>query len=254
MCELFGASLNKRTDLKEYLREFFRHSNKHPHGWGLAGEKDGDALIVKEPVCANDSLMIGEVIERLSPQKNLLAHIRYATVGATKAENCHPFSGCDNSGRRWTLIHNGTVYSGMELMKYLELQNGDTDSERIFMYLIDKINAALAEKTQLEIEERFKIVDSLVNELSSRNKLNLMIFDEELLYVHKNMKNTLYYKQTDDGAFFSTQPLDACNWQDLPMCRAFAFKNGEKLFEGEYHGNEFIPSLDYITVFDAMNI
>lgn len=254
MCELFGASLKKSADLNEYLREFFSHSDKHPHGWGLAYQEYGKLRIVKEPVCANESRIIGGVIEQIPPQKDLLAHIRYATIGATKAENCHPFSGCDNSGRRWTLIHNGTIYSGTELMKYLDLQNGDTDSERIFMYLLDKVNAALAEKKQLDAGERFKIVDALVNELSPRNKLNLMIFDGELLYVHKNMDKTLSYKHTDDGVVLSTQPLEKEGWNDLPMCRAIAFKDGERLFEGSAHGNEFIPTLDRITVFDAMNI
>lgn len=254
MCELFGASLKRRTDLTVYLREFFSHSDNHPHGWGIEYEEDGEIRIVKEPVCANQSRIIGSVIDRLYPQKNLLAHIRYATIGATKAENCHPFSCRDNSGRRWTLIHNGTIYSGMELMKYLDLQNGETDSERIFMYLLDKINAAVAEKKQLDEEERFGIVDSLVNELSPRNKLNLMIFDGELLYVHKNMDKTLSYKQTGDGVVLSTQPLEKEGWNDLPMCRAIAFKEGEKVFEGAVHGNEFISTLNHITVFDAMNI
>ncbi len=254
MCELLGASLKKREDLTEYLREFFSHSNKHPHGWGIAAEKNGELQIEKEPVCANESRMIEGIVERLSPQKNLLAHIRYATVGATRKENCHPFSGCDNSGRRWTLIHNGTIYSGLELMKYLDLQNGDTDSERIFMYLIDKINKALVNKKRLDIRERFELVDSLVCGLSSRNKLNLMIFDGEVLYVHKNMNATLSYKQTENGVILSTQPLENEGWRDLPMCRAIAFKDGEKIFEGVNHGNEFISTMGSITVFDAMNI
>ena len=254
MCELFGASMRRRTNLTEYLKEFFSHSSKHPHGWGLAFEKNGDIKIEKEPVCANESRILGSIIEAVPSQKVLLAHIRYATVGAKRTENCHPFSGCDNSGRHWALIHNGTIYSGMELLKYRCLQKGSTDSERIFMYLLDNINEVLEKKKDLNERERFEIVDRVIRILSPRNKLNLMIFDGEVLYVHKNMRGTLSYKQTGDGVLLSTQPLESEGWQDLPMCRTFAFKQGEKTFEGFSHGNEFISSMDSITALDAMNI
>lgn len=36
MCEIFGVSSKTRVDINEYLKVFFSHSNKHPHGWGLA--------------------------------------------------------------------------------------------------------------------------------------------------------------------------------------------------------------------------
>ncbi len=254
MCELFGASLKKPVNMKKYLDEFYSHSRKHPHGWGLAVEGDGGMKISKSPECAVESEQLAEILSKLQPEKNLLAHIRYATVGAKKADNCHPFNGRDNSGREWTLIHNGTIYSGMELMKYLDVQQGDTDSERVFLYLIDSVNEALEQKGSLSREERFGIVEKLVYSLSSRNKLNLMIFDGEVLYVHQNMSGTLYFKQTDEGYYFSTQPLDGDEWFGFPMCRACAYKNGEKLFEGSCHGNEFIPTLDYISAMDAMNI
>lgn len=254
MCELFGANLKRRMDLRNLLSEFYSHSNKHPHGWGLFWEQDNQMKIMKESVCANESSIIADLIDSVAPQQNLLAHIRYATIGSRRIENCHPFSGTDNSGRKWTLIHNGTVYSSSKLMKYLDSQTGDTDSERIFMYLMDKINEAIEKNPLLDSVQRFAVIDNLVKKLSPRNKLNLMIYDEELLYVHKNMRNTLSYKQTDDGVVLSTEPLEHEGWQALPMCRAIAFKDGEKIYEGEDHGREFIPTLDYITEFDAMNI
>lgn len=254
MCELLGASLKRPADFREYLKVFFRHSIEHPHGWGIMSMQDGKLIIQKESLCASESPAAAEAVERLVPQKDILVHIRYATVGSKCIENSHPFSGTDNSGRRWTLIHNGTIYSGMELVKYLDLQNGDTDSERIFLYLLDEINCEIKKNPNPDNKVRFGIVDRLVKTLSPRNKLNLMIFDGEVLYVHKNMNNTLSYKCTEDGVILSTQPLDDNGWHDLPMCKTFAFKHGEKIFEGADHGNVFIPTLDYITAMDAMNI
>lgn len=112
-----------------------------------------------------------------------------ATIGSIKIENCHPFTQRDHTGRQWTLIHNGTIYSVRQLMKYIHTQIGDTDSERISLAMIDEINKNKAVTAQ----QRFDTADRFIISLSKRNKLNLMIYGGELLYVHQNMKDTLYY-------------------------------------------------------------
>lgn len=255
MCELFGLCSKSPIDVREYLRIFYRHSVNHPHGWGLMRENEQKTEIIKEPVCASGSRIINDVIRKTEPQTSMLAHIRLATVGAIKYENCHPYTGFDASGRRWTLIHNGTIYSGVELSKYLSEQSGDTDSERIFLYLIDEINkATVLNNAPLSITQRCGIVDKFAVTLSPRNKLNFMIYDGEVLYVHKNMQDTLSYKRLDSGIIFSTEPLDNNDWEQFPMTQMNAFKNGECIFEGTIHEHEFIPTLEYITTLDAMNI
>ena len=253
MCELLGASRSRACDLREYLKTFYSHSVHHPHGWGLMRQNNGEIEIIKEPVSAVGSRIISGVVEKTQPQTNLLAHIRLATVGAKKPENCHPYSGSDSSGRRWVLIHNGTIYSSNKLMKYLNFQQGDTDSERIFLYLLDLVNEKISECGELDEKSRFEVVDFLAHKLSPRNKLNLMIFDGEVLYVHKNMHNTLSFKHTESGFLFSTQPLDD-GWEDLPMCTVSAYKGGEKLFESSQPTSEFVPTLEYISALAAMNI
>ena len=80
-----------------------------------------------------------------------------------------------------------------------------------------------------------------------------MIFDGEVLYVHKNMSNTLYMKRTDDGVIFSTQPLDS-GWEDYPVCTLRAYKNGELLFESDEKTTEFVPTLEYISSMAALHI
>ena len=194
MCELLGASLARACDLRDYLKTFYSHSVKHPHGWGIMRYTDGKEEVIKEPVCAMGSRIISQVIDSTQPQTNMLAHIRLATVGKKCNENCHPYYGTDNSGRVWTLIHNGTIYSSNKLMKYLNVQKGDTDSERIFLYLLELVNKKLEKNGELDEIQRFDAVDTLAHHLSPRNKLNLIIFDGEVMYVHKNMHNTLSYK------------------------------------------------------------
>lgn len=253
MCELLGYSGRHAADLRGYLKIFYSHSVRHPHGWGMLRLLDGVPQLLREPVCAAQSTLLPQILAEMPPQTAALAHIRLATVGSVKAENCHPFSACDCTGRRWTLIHNGTVYSGKTLIPYRARQSGDTDSERIFLWLMDTLNA-LQQSRSLSPAERFDVIDRLVITLSPRNKLNLMIYDGELLYVHKNMKHTLYMKDYDGGLLFATVPLDADGWRSVPLARLAAYRCGEPVRLGTLHNQVYIPTLDYITAMDAMNI
>ena len=250
MCELFGFSSAHKTDIRAELREFFRHGVEHPHGWGLMREHYGNLEVLKEPVSSAESNIISGIIQETSPQNITLAHIRLATIGSIKLENCHPYVQTDNSGRIWTLMHNGTIYSGKKLMKYADCQIGETDSERISLALLDEIN----EKQPKTAEQRFQLVDEFVILLSKRNKLNLMLYDGEVLYIHQNMKNTLHYLSQDKNMLFSTKPLDNRNWIPYPLTQLNAFHAGEKVFEGRKHGYLFTPALESITERDAMHI
>lgn len=250
MCELFGASLKENEDISGYLSEFFSHGSQHPHGWGIYREHHGDFEIVKEDVSSIKSTLAKEIVRTTKPQKHFMVHIRLATAGAVKIENCHPFMGTDAQGRKWTLIHNGTVYAVNRTFPYRSVQHGNTDSERVFLYLLDKLNRVRPSNES----ERFAVVDEVVQELSERNKLNLLISDGEILYVHKNMEGTLFYLQTENGYYFSTRPLDNGDWQEFPTTQLAAFKDGERLFIGTKHENIFTSVMQSISVYDAMHI
>ncbi len=139
MCEIFGVSSLNDFTANEYLKTFYSHSDFHPHGWGLACISRNGALIEKESIKASRSNYLRERLSQPVSAKILLAHIRYATIGNVEYKNCHPFTGKDGSGRRWTLIHNGTIFDFAPLYPYTKKQKGDTDSERIFLYLRRKI-------------------------------------------------------------------------------------------------------------------
>ena len=71
---------------------------------------------------------------------------------------------------------------------------------------------------------------------------------------HKNLKNTLSYKQSGDGVFISTHPLDNGEWKPFPMAQVIAFRAGKEVYRGKPHKGIFVPTLEYITAMDAMNI
>lgn len=79
----------------------------------------------------------------VSSIEELVAYIRYATVGRIEAANCHPFVWDDQSGRTWTLVHNGTLFESGPTSTFVTQQEGATDSERLLLYIVSRMNRAL---------------------------------------------------------------------------------------------------------------
>ncbi len=243
MCEIFGFSSANNFYANDYLKAFYQKSDKHPHGWGLACVKRSHALIEKENIQASKSHYLKGRLSQPIREKIALAHIRYATIGNVEYKNCHPYSGKDNFGRTWTLIHNGTIFDYPPLESYVKKQNGDTDSERIFLYIIDKINLAQREKNaKLSFEERFSVLDCVVKNMAKGNKLNLILTDGHYIYVHTNCKNTLYYLKDNHTTIFATEPLSKDNWNNVPFCQLLAYKNGKPAAEGTIHEGEYVEN------------
>ena len=94
----------------------------------------------------------------------------------------------------------------------------------------------------------------MVCDITHRNKVNLMIYDGEYLYAHKNMKDTLSFKRTEDGIVLATKPIDDGNWIPLPMTTLLSFKDGKLIREGTNHGNVFVSYKESMNIFDGMNI
>ena len=62
MCEIFGFSSSKEEELNDYLKEFYSHCEEHPHGWGLAILDPEKFSVIKEPVKARSSVMLGNIL------------------------------------------------------------------------------------------------------------------------------------------------------------------------------------------------
>lgn len=243
MCEIFGVSSSGKYQANAELRAFYSHSVRHPHGWGLACVSRNDAQIEKESVQASCSNYLKERLSEPISSEILLAHIRYATIGNVAYKNCHPFSGRDISGRCWTMIHNGTIFDYAPINGYIKTQSGDTDSERVFLYLLDRINLALRKKGgKLCFEDKFDLFDEIVCSMSKGNKLNLLLTDGKYLFAHTNCRETLHFCQEEKTVLISTVPLDNRCWQPLPFTRLTAFCKGKMLKTGTVHGHEYVES------------
>ncbi|MBR0471153.1 MAG: class II glutamine amidotransferase [Methanosphaera sp.] len=250
MCELFGITSKRCIRINDYLNQFYSHCEQHPHGWGLAIMQQNQLIIEKQPVKASQSKELQQILEKPIIVEHAFAHIRLATMGYMDSFNCHPFSKIDNSGRTWTLIHNGTIFNYEPLNRYISQQLGETDSERILLFIIDKINEAQdAKNAPLTEQECFNFIEGIIRDLSEGNKLNLMLFNGEFMYVHANYKQSLYYLQAHDSIFISTRPLSKENWKEFPINKVISLKNGEIYKRGRTHNHEYIITgehFDYI--------
>lgn len=243
MCELFGICSKDELFISDYLKEFFTHSDKHPHGWGLGYLSKNQVMIEKEPMQASKSKYLHSRLSQAINAKTVFAHIRYATIGNIEYSNCHPYTLKDDNQRQWTLIHNGTIFDFSPLDKFVKTQSGDTDSERILLYIVEQINKKERElQRQLDAKERFDLLDSIIIKMSKGNKLNLLLYDGDLMYAHSNFANSLHLLRKKSCAIFSTQPLSQEDWKPIPFTRLLAFCDGEIIFEGTNHKNEYIES------------
>lgn len=245
MCELFGVSSMEPVRVNEMLQEFISHSDIHWNGWGISQLFDNFASMEKEPVQASKSAYLKERLKYRMDVKDMIAHIRLATVGTMEYENCHPFMQHDHTKRVWVLAHNGTIFDCPRLEKYRSVQGGTTDSERILDYLVDEINQAQEKRERdLTFTERFELLERLICEISLHNKLNLLLYDGEYIYVFTNYKDTLFVYQTDQTAYFATQPLSQDAWENLPFLTLCAYRKGARVKTGTLTGHEYIQNED----------
>lgn len=241
MCELFGVTADKKINVNAYLQSFFRHSKVQPDGWGLALFDDNNISIEKEPVKASTSKYLEHRLQGKIQTAKMMAHIRRATMGEVNFNNTHPFSAIDESGRRWVLVHNGTIFEAPGLSKYQYSQQGSTDSERILLYIIDRVNSRfMQDPCGFDVNERLALIDEIILQVVPGNKLNLLLYDGDYFYVHKNEKGTLYTLEKPGITFFATRPLDEWEWKELPMNRLLVYKNGKKVYSGTEHEYEYV--------------
>ena len=243
MCELFAICSKLKTPANDYLKKFFARGDEHPSGWGFATFEGSEVHLEKEPENAATSRYLSNRLRAPIAESVLLAHIRYATVGSLEYENCHPFTRRDSIGRSWTLMHNGTIFNGLKLGRYVYVQEGGTDSERILCHVVESVNDFIVREGRYPTsQDRFEIAERIVSELSDGNKLNLIFYDGDYLYVHMNMLDTLHYKDIPGGLVFATSPLDGHVWKSVPSTTLCVYREGELVYQGTNHRKVFVDN------------
>lgn len=250
VCELFAINSAQPQDATSYLPEFFSHSVYHPDGWGMAWRDASGIHLHKEPIQASTSPWLSRRLRKPLMTRRLLAHIRKASKGRLAYENCHPFLGTDIDGNEWMMIHNGSLFNDSLTEYYDGVEQGDTDSETLLLYMLDILEQAAYRAGSLSPKVRFDALSEAVAILSNHNKLNLVMDDGTYTYVHTNTARcTLMQKRTGGAVVISTQALDARGWEPVPPNRLIAYRDGELVRQAVPHASVYTENHYDLAVF-----
>ncbi|MDR3291082.1 MAG: class II glutamine amidotransferase [Methanobrevibacter sp.] len=259
MCQLLSISAKLPVKFNTELEEFFSNSITHKHGWGYADFTKSDMFIMHEIFPAYESEYIEKMLSQPFYVQNALFHIRYATIGTIELENCHPLTCDDVNHQKWTIVHNGTIFNSEKIDSFFTKQKGTTDTERLLLYIVDKINeATLRENFHLSDKFKFKIIEDIINEIACGNKINIILYDGKFLYVHANSRSGgtilgeagkndfLYELDLKEGKVFSTKALDNRNWIPVQLNTLLIYDDGILVYKAHPHECEYIESQEDI--------
>jgi glutamine amidotransferase len=231
MCEIYGFCGSRQVNLNKYTDEFWLHSRIHQDGFGYYLADKSDLYVNPKSAMA----YIDKLSHKSFTSKLALCHIRFKTHGPASSENCHPFIKYDSHGVEWSLIHNGYIDDNFTTAALGSLQNGETDSERILLSIVESVNSYY---DHCYITNRadflfylYNAIQNSLSELSELGKTNLIFTDNHTdnMYVFMNSPNTLFYLKTDDGYHFSTTKLTDENWIPVEPFRLHIFNNGKSI-------------------------
>ncbi len=223
MCELFGFSCRGEASAERGLCLFAEHSDRNPHGWGLAYYSNGRATIKKRAVEARKSAEYYEAI-RMARGRFIISHIRNASCGKISEVNCHPFYQ-KFLGKDWVFAHNGHV----EGVARHPRASGDTDSESVFNLMLDYIGEYGHMDDGFAYHGLIKGISSLLG--SQGAALNFVMSDGKALYAfshhpEKPMFSTRLATRAGDAMAVSTQRLGDRKWDLLPPDTLIIIKDG----------------------------
>lgn len=143
MCRLLGYvsdhPVNLRSAVGPALGAFMQLATRHGDGWGLA-HVDRESSVAKVARAAESALASGRLQELSEAESadSAILHLRWATPGlGIRLANTHPFV-----RDPYTFMHNGAIFTGLDALVPDDLRatlEGDTDSERYFMVVLDGV-------------------------------------------------------------------------------------------------------------------
>lgn len=259
MCELFGMSSRLPTNVTFSLRVLGERGGRlgpHKDGWGIAFNEGADFRILKEAAPASDSACLRFIGTHDFESQIVISHIRRATAsGVPSYANTHPFAR-ELYGVTHVFAHNGEVPGIFEDHRFDPAHyyaQGDTDSERSFCSLMDRLRVGLAPDGVMDFPRKLPIIERWSEEASGLGPFNFLLSDGRYLYAHrstqlfyvlrecvsqseclKGEELTIRLAQGPNGvqrvAAVATEPLTGDEgWQLLPERKVVAFFQGERV-------------------------
>lgn len=260
MCQLLGMNCATPTDITFSFTGFAARgglTDRHADGFGIAFYERRGARCFIDSAPSSDS-PIADLIKRYPiKSRNVIAHIRKATAGVVELENCHPFMR-ERWGRHWLFAHNGDLLDFDPPLRGDHLPIGQTDSERAFCYLLERLNGRFGLR-EPDNDALFEAVAEVTAELTVFGIFNFLLSNGRCLIAHGS---TRLYHLTRQWPFTQAHLVDAdvsVNFADvttpddcvsviatLPLTdneQWQAFATGEliQFVEGRVHARRIVP-------------
>ena len=168
-----------------------RHRDRD--GWSILFAQDRDAYLFREPDPAATSELARMVVRDECPCKHLMEHVRRASAREPALANTHPFDGVVH-GKRNAFAHNGDmpgIKDREDAREFILRRIGDTDSELVFLMLLDRLKRAGSADPSVRLE----VFSRFAAEMRELGSANFLFFDGEHLFVHADRRRF----ETEDG-------------------------------------------------------
>lgn len=259
MCELFALSSDTAVNVTFSLGVFGERGGRlgpHRDGWGIAFREGRDFRVIKEASPAAASACLRFIEEHEFRSEIVMSHLRLASLPkATSYANTHPFSR-ELYGTCHVFAHNGTmpgVIGDSAFTPAWNLPLGETDSERAFCALMDRLRNALTPDAVLDVRKKLPVIQAWATQLAHHGTANFVLSDSAYLYAHRSTNLFCVERQclapresfgsetlrvalvpAREGArhvsLIATQPITADEgWVALPAGEVVAFRHGQRV-------------------------
>ena len=184
MCELLGMSANVPTDIVFSFTGLMQRGGKtgpHRDGWGV-GFYVGKGLQIFQDAAPSSDSEIARLIQGYPIKSTqVIAHIRQANVGEVNLANTHPFTR-ELWGKRWCFAHNGQLTDFQPATSFYQ-PIGETDSERAFCDLLNRLRSAFADATsQPDYQQLLPILLEACAEYAQQGVFNCLLSNGEWMF------------------------------------------------------------------------
>jgi predicted glutamine amidotransferase len=211
----------------------------HLDGWGASGFKEGRAVYFARSTESADKSKAEyqEAIARVSKSESpvVIVHFRKTAGAPPVIYNTHPFH-----WRDWVFAHTGAIFGAAASLPLNETApNGDTDSERFFLWIWEQVHAT-ADPTAALAALLKKARGELVY-----SALDFLMSDGNILWAYRDFGDkrlgkgetladrekyfSLYAAQAGQSAVICSEPLKtvAKEWTPLAPRTLMAFTAGK---------------------------
>jgi predicted glutamine amidotransferase len=178
MCQLLALSCAEPTDVSFSLAGFAARgglTDHHVDGWGVAFYEERACRVFVDERPAYQSPVAEYLKSYPIKSRNVVAHIRKATQGGARVENCHPFMR-EFGGQQWVFAHNGDLQPLGEQPPGPFAPVGTTDSEEAFCFIMNRLHAHFTHHADADLDDIDAVFDVIEQATRTLNPFGIFNF------------------------------------------------------------------------------